>query len=299
MIYICIPVYNRIEYTRKCIRSIQKQSFLNYSIIICDDASTDGTPEIIASEFPGVKVLKGNGNLWWSGATNMCVEYALKGAESSDFIFTLNNDTELASDTFTELMDFSSKNPETIVACGNYFNSDHNRLEATAFIERAKWPFSEYHRLLFPWGQDVRELKERIIEVSSVSGKGVLIPASVFKKAGLYNAEKLPQYHGDTEFTRRARNCGFRIFLDLNAVIYTDQSASGIGQVNSRVSLKEFIVSFRSLRSENYLPSLKNRAKLIYGNKWLIYLIFNIVSIWMRFAGRYFTYLKNKIFIHK
>jgi len=48
MIYICIPVHNRIEYTLKCIESIEKQNYKDYKIIICDDNSTDRTSKILA-----------------------------------------------------------------------------------------------------------------------------------------------------------------------------------------------------------------------------------------------------------
>lgn len=287
MIYICIPVFNRVDYTRRCLQSIRRQSFPEYGIIICDDGSTDGTGEIVSSEFPEARIIRGDGSLWWTGGTNRCVEAALAMAMPGDFIFTLNNDTELATDTLQVLYEFASGRPDSIVACGNYFNNDHNRLEGTAFVARGKWPFALYHKLLFPWGQDVTKLRERIYEVSSVSGKGVLIPVRVFRDIGLYNAEKLPHYHGDTEFTRRAVDRGYKLYLNLNAVIYTDQTASGIGQVNSRISLREFIRSFRSMRSENYLPSLYNRARLIYGWKWPLYLAVNVLSIILRFCGRY------------
>jgi GT2 family glycosyltransferase len=215
----------------------------------------------------------------------------LERAIPNDYIFTLNNDTEIVIDTLQILINFSRDHPDSIIACGNYFNNDRNRLEGTAFVARGKWPFSLYHREVFPWGQDVTKLDSLVYEVNSVSGKGVLIPVNVFRKIGLYNAEKLPQYHGDTEFTRRAFHAGFKIFLNLNAIIYTDQNASGIGQVNSTVSLKEFVISFCSLRSENNLASLYQRSRLIYGKKWLIYLLPNISSIMIRFIIRYFKSL--------
>jgi GT2 family glycosyltransferase len=128
-----------------------------------------------------------------------------------------------------------------------------------------------------------------------VSGKGVLIPVKVFKKIGLYNSEKLPHYHGDTELIRRAYYSGFKVFVNLNAIIFTDHTASGIGQANSKISLREFILSFKSLRSENHFRSLYNRARLIYGRKWLLYLIVNISSIIARFFIRYSRSLFHRV----
>lgn len=294
MIYICIPVFNRVKYTVSCLQSIFGQNYKDFKVIICDDGSRDNTSEIIKQQYPQVIVLQGDGNLWWAGGTNRCIEYALKEAANTDYVFTLNNDTELLADTLTTLVEFAGNNPGSIVSCGNYFNTDHTKLEATAFVERKKWPFSLYHKLLFPWGQDISQLEKRIYEVDSLAGKGVLISVEVFKTVGLLNNQKLPQYHGDSEFTRRARNAGFRIFINLNAVIYTDQSASGIGQVNSKVSLREFIKSFFSLRSENHLKSLYYRAKLIYKRKWIFYLAANIVSIKIRFLKRYLKILPQR-----
>jgi GT2 family glycosyltransferase len=250
---------------------------------------------LVSKEFPEVIILHGEGDLWWAGATNRCVKYALEKATPGDYIFTLNNDTEIASNTFQILINLSKDNPETIIACGNYFINERKKLEATAFVERGKWPFSLYQRPIFPWGQDVTKLVNLICEVNSVSGKGVLIPIDVFRKIGLYNSEKLPQYHCDTEFMRRASNAGFKILLNLNAIIYTYQNASGIGQVNSAVNIKEFIRSFSSLRSENHLPSLYHRARLIYDRKWYIYLVANLFSINIRFIIRYFKMLKIKL----
>lgn len=287
MIYICIPVFNRIEFTVKCINSINNQLFKDFEIVVCNDGSSDGTGEILKRDFPEVRIVEGDGNLWWSGGTNECVKYVLSACNGDDFIFTLNNDTELDSFCLQILFDFAISNPKSLIACGNYFNNDHSKLEGTAFIQRNKWPFSLYHGLLFPWGQDVSGLNQSVFEVDSVSGKGVLIPVSVFKDIGLYDSEHLPQYHGDQEFSRRAKESGYRIFLNLDAIIYTDQTASGIGQVNSKVSLRQFIQSLNSLRSENYLPTLYHRAKIVYKKKWPVYLFFNVLSINLRFGRRY------------
>ena len=287
MIYICIPVFNRISYTKKCLASIQQQNYKDYTVVICDDGSTDDTSEIIKSEFPEVVVLRGNGNLWWSGGTNRCIEYALQHGKHGDYIFTLNNDTELEKETLHTLTEFSQKNPRSIVSSGNYFNVDHNKIEANGFVVRNKWPFSLYHKPIFRWGQDVSNLEKRVHEVNSVSGKGVLFPVEVFKEVGLYEEKKLPQYHSDSVLTRKANDAGFKIFVNLDAVIYTDQSATGIGNENSEnVSLGEFISSFFSIRSKNYLKGLYHRARLIYKYKWPVYFVFNIVSIKIKYFKR-------------
>ena len=43
---IIVPVYNARKYLAKCIRSIQKQTFTDWHLILVDDGSTDGSAEI-------------------------------------------------------------------------------------------------------------------------------------------------------------------------------------------------------------------------------------------------------------
>jgi len=68
---VVVPVYNKIELTIRFLESFQQITYPNYSMIIVDDGSRDGTAEILRARFPEVIVLKGDGNLWWSGATNL------------------------------------------------------------------------------------------------------------------------------------------------------------------------------------------------------------------------------------
>lgn len=294
MIFICIPVFNRIDFTRKCLETIRQQSYKEYLVIVCNDGSSDDTADVLASEFPDTIVIPGDGNLWWTGGINECVNYALKVAKSDDYIFTLNNDTELLPNTLQKLIQFASFKSNTIIACGNYFINDKSKLESTAFCKKSKGIFPEYHKPLFTWGEDASKLKKDFYEVSSVSGKGVLIPIKIFLHIGVYNSDKLPHYHADTEFTRRAFQFGYKIYFVPNAVVYTHQDASGIGQVNSKVSISEFFRSFFSMRSENHLQSLYNRSRLIYGRKWFLYLVPNLASIFIKFVVRYIRAIMKK-----
>jgi len=74
-IWICIPVFNRKDLTLKCLASLQKQTYINFKIVICDHGSTDGTTEAIHEQYPNVIVINADSSLWWTGAINLCVKY--------------------------------------------------------------------------------------------------------------------------------------------------------------------------------------------------------------------------------
>jgi len=79
MIYVLIPVFNRLKLTKSCIESIKKhEKDIDLSIILVDDGSTDGTSEWVQTYYPEITILQGTGSLFWGGAIHYGVEYILK-----------------------------------------------------------------------------------------------------------------------------------------------------------------------------------------------------------------------------
>src|SRR5207302_2516035 len=60
---------NRGELTLACLRSLfeQRRAGIELHAYVVDDASSDGTPDAIKSEFPFVDLISGNGQLFWNG----------------------------------------------------------------------------------------------------------------------------------------------------------------------------------------------------------------------------------------
>jgi GT2 family glycosyltransferase len=295
MIFICIPVFNRLQHTINCIDSIIRQEKSPaYEIVICDDSSTDGTFDYLTGHYPEVTVLKGSGDLWWAGGTNLCINYALSKAKPDDYIFTLNNDTELFTDTLSQLYLFAKKHPKSIIGCVSLFYNDLKSIEVTAFQARRKFPFSRYHKPMYEWGKDVTSISKNYEDADSLSGKGVLIPIEIFNQIGLYNFEKLPHYHSDTEFVRRAVGAGYKAYIYYKAKLKSHQDLSGVGQINNDPDIKKFLKSFFVLRSSNHLTTQYNRARLIYSSKWPAYFLFNNLYIIYQFLVRYFQFAFRK-----
>jgi len=68
-IYIIIPVHNRKSLTLACLKNLKTNGDLQkYQVIVVDDGSSDRTAEEVAENYPEVTILKGDGNLWWTGA---------------------------------------------------------------------------------------------------------------------------------------------------------------------------------------------------------------------------------------
>jgi hypothetical protein len=59
-------------------------------------------------------------------------------------------------------------------------------------------------------------------ETRLLTGCGTLVPAGCYREVGLYDARMCPQYHADAEFTLRAARRGWRLLVDLHAVVHND-----------------------------------------------------------------------------
>ena len=118
MISIVIPVHNGLDYTKKCLKSlfvtINESRYRNdIKIIIVDDGSTDGTAQWIYKNYNSIKILHGDGNLWWSKAMNMGAKYALK--HKTEYLLIINNDNIFTNDFIEKLVSFAKKTDFKIV----------------------------------------------------------------------------------------------------------------------------------------------------------------------------------------
>lgn len=270
-VYICIPVHNRINLTLCCLRSIFKQSYLNFHVVISDAGSTDGTKEIIEKLFTEkVTVLSIDSSNFWTGGINECIKHVLSFADNQDFIYTLNNDTELASDCISTSVLFINQHSDSIVGSLNLFFNERNRIEPSSSIQKNLYMFY-YTKRHFRFGELIPVSAKPFYESDFLSGKGVLYPVAVFRHDNLFNDMSLPHYHADGEFVLRLKRMGFKPILLMSSHLFSHVEETGIGTIDK--SLSTFIKSFLTLKSANHLKSLYHFSRIVYGHKWPLFLV--------------------------
>lgn len=218
-IFMVIPVHNRKDFTLACLRSLRKQTVSGCHIILVDDGSTDGTDLAVRGEFPAVTVLIGNGNLWWTASMNLGVSYALNAG--ADYVISLNNDVEVAGDYLEKMVFWADQNPLALLGS---FSFDIDTRKPDYGGERMLWKIGKPVKLLniLPEPQ-----YHGLHTVTHFPGRGLWIPAEVFRKIGLFDARWLPHYGADDDFTLRARERGFDIYCNYDARLFSHVQASG------------------------------------------------------------------------
>ncbi len=258
LLSIIIPVFNGLEYTQKSLKSLEKQISIlprdksKIHIVVVDDGSSDGTYEWVKSNHPEVHILQGNGNLWWSGGVNKGMEYALEHLKT-EYILWWNNDILPDDNYLKNLLQVIGKQPEDVVIGSKIFMLHKNLIWGMGgkFDPRkgTKHMYAERK-------EDGPELKKPF-EVDWFPGMGTCFHKSVFDKIGYLDEENFPQYHGDSDFTLRAKKAGFRLIAFPELIIFNDTSNSGIVHQGS---IGKLFKSFTSIKSNFNIQ--KNRLFL-------------------------------------
>ena len=246
-ICIVIPVHNRIDFTVGCIKSLMKQTVRGFKIVVVDDGSTDGTSDIISKSYPNVSVLKGDGNLWWSGATNLGIKHALKS--DFEYILSLNNDTEVMPDYIEKMISFAERMPTALLGSRVY---DITTGELVYVGAKMDWKRAKE----FPLMNDIS--KEKIPSVTKVPylpGRGLWIPAIVFDKIGLFDAKNFPQRGADYDFTIHATKAGFPLFCNCDAKLYSHIEEKTGSLYLQKFSLKNYY---------KHLADIKGGANIVF-----------------------------------
>lgn len=116
-IAVLITCFNRCDVTRKCLLQLFNLKS-DIDVYCVDDNSTDGTSQMIQQEFPQVKLITGNGNLFWNRGMRLAWENALKSNKNYKYFFWLNDDLELYPNAFVELLDCLKKNDNYAIISG-------------------------------------------------------------------------------------------------------------------------------------------------------------------------------------
>ena len=270
MIYIVIPVFNRKQFTKECLESLQAQTFTDFKVIVVDDGSTDGTEEMLKTEFPEVIVLKGE-NLWWTAATNLGIEYALKNGGT--YAMTLNNDTYAFPDYMEKMVYWAKQKPNALLGA-----MAMSKLDNSPIFHGPILPYKEKYM-----GKEMKGL----LEISHFPGRGCLIPKAVFDKIGLFDQENFPHYYADYDFTLLAHENGFPVYNNFDAKIYIYPEESGDQKNRVKKSWKNFKNHLFGIKGGGNLENFKRFTIKHHKKGWLGFALAKgyltrIVGYWLK-----------------
>lgn len=215
-ISVCIVSLNAREYLRDCLHSLQKNSTgLELEIIVVDNASTDRTQGMLATEFPQVILIQNPANLGFTRPTNQ----AMRRGTGSYFLW-LNPDTVVHQDAIHRMAAFMEAHPEAGICGPKILNRDGTLQAACRRGVARPWNTISYFlglHLLFPksrrfGGYLLNYLDENeTAEVDGVSGSCMLVRRTMAEQIG-YLDERYFAYQEDADFCFQAKKAGWKVY---------------------------------------------------------------------------------------
>jgi GT2 family glycosyltransferase len=213
-ISVVIVGWNAEHYLELCLESLAKAPpRRSMEVFVVDNASTDGSVEMIESKFPWVKLIKSSENLGFSRGNNVAIRQC-----QGRYVALVNPDVIVFPGCLDALADFLDKNPNAGNVGPRVLNPDmsmqstcrrfptlwNNFCSATGLSARFKNSkfFAGEHMFYFP--------HDRTLTVDVLVGCFSMIRREALDTVGLLD-EGLFMYGDDVDWCRRARNAGWQM----------------------------------------------------------------------------------------
>ncbi len=223
LVHVLVLNWNAHAYTEQCVRSLQQLDYPNYRIVVIDNASEDGSEQILRSLFPELTLIQTGANLGYAGGNNCGVAYALQ--QGAQYIWVLNNDTRVDPHSLSALVAEMEQDPQVGMAGSKIFYMDRPDRIAYAGGYVDFWRGKPYHR-------GVNELDDgqydRPEPVDFITGCSLLVRSACIAQVGTMTEDYF-LYCEDVEWNLRFRKAGFKRLFVPTSVLWHKESASAGG----------------------------------------------------------------------
>lgn len=209
--------WNTHSVTCDFLKSIRKNcTYEPIEVIVVDNASADDPTSLFESVYKGVKVIRNNENLGFSGGNNKGIKEA-KG----DYLFIVNNDTEFTPGLLEGLLEIFQQHPDAGVVSPKFHY----------FFNKGTIEYAGYQSVNIFTGRNgmigCREKDEgqydQVKETNYAHGGGMMVSRKVIEEVGpLY--EPFFLYYEEFDWCTQIRKAGYKIYYQPKSLIYHKES---------------------------------------------------------------------------
>ncbi len=254
--------YNGKRWLDRCLGSLAKTNYPNYSVYLVDNASTDGSVNHVRASFPWVKIIQLQKNFGFARGYNLAMKYV-----EAEYVALLNNDTEILEPNWLGIMVSVAEKDSLVgaIACKIVFLSNPAILNSVGGFGIPYWRGTAD----LGYGEiDQGQFDNPPIEPFSFCGGAALIRLGLFREAEGFD-ESFFAFFEDTDFSWRLRIRGYRIVYVPGAKVAHYSSGTWSNETEKTYLCKRNL--FRSI--------LKNCSRDVL-LRWALpyYLLFTIMA---------------------
>ena len=216
-----IITYNGRKIIQPCIESLLAQTYQNISICVINNASTDGTPEWVADNYPDITILNNPDNRGPNPARNFAIT-----SSSSNLVLLVDDDAILSENCLAELVSAAQSHPEGAIWAPRIVYSDRRD---TIQFEGAKMHYLA-ETILVSSDTPISEGLSEITQVPMLAGVTLLVSKQKAIDIGLLN-EFYVFGKEDGEFTYRLTQAGEKLYSVPSAICYHRVKKRGLSKV--------------------------------------------------------------------
>lgn len=240
-LHIIIPTHYRQDSLLHLLGQLSQQQTegLNYTVWVILSGPDPETQKAITLQFPACHVIQGQGDWWWTMSVNFGIYLALQKKVAA--VLLLNDDINLKPDYLHHLYNAAKINPQAIIGSLNITEEKNPKIFFSG-ADRYCWFIGKllrYHPFLSPYDPSFAGLHKSVV----LPGRGLWIPAGVFKQIGFFDQQELPQYKADYDFVYRAYVHGIQTLICWDAVVYNPVHKTGAGAAFIKQRPREFFAA--------------------------------------------------------
>jgi GT2 family glycosyltransferase len=213
---IIIVNWNTRDLLAKCLRSVESTvQKVSYEIYVVDNASTDGSPGMVRTDFPDVKLIANSENVGFARANNQAVQIC-----EGRYVLLLNSDAFVKENTLDYMVDFMDAHPEAGMAgCKLLYEDGRLQPSCTSFPTLATEFFMALrldkifpHSPLFARYLMTYWTFDSLRDVDVIMGAFMLVRDDAIKKIGMLD-EHYFMYSEEADWCYQFKKAGWKIYF--------------------------------------------------------------------------------------
>lgn len=220
---IIISCYNTRDLVADCLRSIyENPPSAPFEIILVDDASSDGTSEMVRAAFSEVRLLRSDINRHYARSNNWALDHA-----RGRYVLLLNNDTIVLPRALDDMITFLQERPDAGVVGCKLLNEDGTIQWSVKSLPNPAAAIFGARSILAKWFPNNRFSRRHLLHIGRdmaqpfvaglVSGAASMMPLAVIKEIGYL--DPIFFYHVDADYCKRITNAGYKCYYLPTATI--------------------------------------------------------------------------------